>query len=76
MNYHSHSGRDEVWVVILGQGNAVVDGVERTIRAGDVVVMKAGSRHTVTASSQLQLIEVQIGKEISVHDKRKHSLEP
>ena len=76
MNYHSHSGRDEVWVVILGQGNAVVDGVERTIRAGDVVVMKAGSRQTVTASSQLQLIEVQIGKEISVHDKRKHSLEP
>ena len=34
-----------------------------------------GCRHTVLADSELQLIEVQLGKEISVHDKQKFPLE-
>ena len=42
---------------------------------GDVVQMQAGCRHTVLADSELQLIEVQLGKEISVHDKQKFPLE-
>ena len=75
MNYHSHMNRDEVWVVISGTGRTVVDGVERPVHVGDVVMMKAGCRHTVLADSELQLIEVQLGKEISVHDKQKFPLE-
>lgn len=75
MNYHSHSRRDEVWTVISGEGCAVVDGVERAVKAGDVVTMKAGCRHTILAESELKLIEVQLGKEISVHDKQKFPLE-
>ena len=31
MNYHSHKNRDEVWVVISGQGKAIVDGKEKKI---------------------------------------------
>ena len=72
MNYHSHAGRDEVWVVISGEGRAVVDDREREVKAGDIVTMKAGSRHKVTARSQLQMIEVQMSREISVHDKKKY----
>lgn len=75
MNYHSHMNRDEVWVVISGTGRTVVDGVERHVHVGDVVQMQAGCRHTVLADSELQLIEVQLGKEISVHDKQKFPLE-
>ena len=75
MNYHSHMNRDEVWVVISGTGRTVVDGVERAVHMGDVVQMQAGCRHTVLADSELQLIEVQLGKEISVHDKQKFPLE-
>jgi mannose-1-phosphate guanylyltransferase len=40
MNYHSHSRRDEVWVVISGQGEATVDGVKRPVAPGDVICMK------------------------------------
>ncbi len=76
MNYHSHNNRDEVWVVLLGSGWVVVDDEKREIQAGSVVTMKAGSRHGIFAYTLLQLIEVQIGKEISVHDKKKYSLEP
>ncbi|MBR3873266.1 MAG: cupin domain-containing protein [Clostridia bacterium] len=75
MNYHSHQHRNEVWVVISGEGRAVVDGVQQAIRAGDVISMKAGCRHTVFADSELKLIEVQLGREINVEDKQKHSLE-
>lgn len=75
MNYHSHSRRDEVWTVISGTGRTIVDGMEQPVQAGDVVTMQAGCRHTVIADSELKLIEVQLGKEISVHDKQKFPLE-
>ncbi len=71
MHYHSHQKRDEVWVVISGSGRTVVDDVEREIHVGDVVTMKAGTKHTVVADEILKMIEVQIGSEISVQDKVK-----
>ena len=75
MNYHSHQSRDEVWVVVSGTGRTVVDGMEQRVGKGDVVTMSAGCRHTVIAESELRLIEVQLGREISVSDKRKFPLE-
>lgn len=75
MNYHSHEHRDEIWNVISGEGRTIVDGMEQKVSAGDVVTMAAGCRHTIIADTMLQVIEVQLGKEISVHDKRKYELE-
>ena len=73
MNYHSHEHRDEVWTVISGNGTAIVDDVEREVRTGDVITLKVGCRHTIIAKTNLSIIEVQIGKEISVHDKVKYN---
>lgn len=75
MNYHSHKNRDEVWVVISGTGRTIVDGMEQNVQAGDVVTMQAGCRHTVIAETELKLVEVQLGEEISVYDKQKFPLE-
>ena len=75
MNYHSHKNRDEVWVVISGTGKTIVDGMEQNVKAGDVITMSAGCRHTVIAESELKLIEVQLGEDINVHDKQKYELE-
>ncbi len=75
MNYHSHDFRDEVWTVISGEGRTIVDGMEQTVKTGDVVTMAAGCRHTIIADTELQVIEVQLGKEISVHDKHKYEFE-
>lgn len=74
MNYHSHEKRDEIWNVIRGTGRTIVDGVEHPIKAGDVITMAAGCKHTVFADTELQMIEVQLGTEISVADKRKYEL--
>lgn len=74
MNYHSHDYRSEVWTVISGVGSAIVDGMMRTVRPGDVITMPAGCRHTVVAHTELQLIEVQLGADITVHDKHKYPM--
>ena len=74
MNYHSHSRRDEVWTVVSGEGSAILDGVRREVKPGDVLTMKAGCRHTVIAATELRIIEVQLGREINVSDKQKYPM--
>ena len=73
MNYHSHEQRDEVWTIVSGQGTAIVNGVSQKVRPGDVINLPRGTKHTILAESQLILIEVQMGQEISVHDKIKET---
>jgi mannose-1-phosphate guanylyltransferase len=75
MNYHSHERRDEMWTIISGRGRTIVDGMEQAVQAGDVITMQAGCRHTIIAETELKIMEVQLGKEISVHDKQKYELE-
>ena len=61
--------------MIAGSGKTIVDGMEQLIKSGDVITMSAGCKHTVIAGKMgLQLIEVQLGKNISVSDKRKYEL--
>ena len=72
MNYHSHEHRDEVWTIIQGNGQAILDDEIKDVRPGDVLTMKAGCKHTIAAVTELKLIEVQLGKEISVKDKIKY----
>lgn len=69
MKYHSHERRDEVWTVVSGQGRTIVDGVERTVKPGDVVAIAAGCKHTLIADTDISVIEVQIGADISAADK-------
>ena len=75
MNYHSHERRDEVWTIVSGTGTSLIDGVKKRVQAGDVLTMPAGCRHTLLADTELKVIEVQIGHEITVHDKIKYDME-
>lgn len=71
MTYHMHNYREEVWTVVSGKGKAIVDGMEQVLRTGDVITIAAGCKHTVEAITALDMIEVQLGEEISVADKIK-----
>lgn len=75
MSYHSHERRDEIWNIVSGTGTVIVDGMSQHVHAGDVITMQAGCRHTIIADTDLKLIEVQLGKNIDVEDKRKYELE-
>ena len=75
MNYHSHEHRDEVWVITSGTGKTIIDGMKQNVHVGDVITMARGCKHTIVAETELKLIEVQLGEEISVNDKKKFDLE-
>lgn len=69
MTYHSHEHRNEVWTVVSGEGTAVLDGKEQKLTKGDTVSIPQGCKHTLYAKTDMSVIEVQIGSEISVKDK-------
>ena len=75
MKYHSHEHRDEVWTVVEGTGRTIVDGMEQVVRPGDVVTIAAGCKHTLIADTDMSVIEVQVGADISQADKTVFPLE-
>lgn len=75
MNYHSHERRDEVWTIISGIGMANVNGRIFELHAGDTIKLPVGCKHTIYAQTDLELIEVQSGENISVDDKIKYNQE-
>ncbi len=72
MSYHSHEHRDEVWTIVEGEGEALLNGEKRPVRTGDIIELPCGMKHSLNAKTRLQVIEVQMGKDISVEDKVKH----
>jgi len=74
MNYHSHEYRDEVWTVLSGEGETLIDGMKQAVQPGDVITILAGCKHMVRALTELTLIEVQLGENISVQDKKKYEI--
>ncbi|WP_095172692.1 MULTISPECIES: sugar phosphate nucleotidyltransferase [Blautia] len=75
MSYHMHNYREEVWTVVSGKGKAIVDGMEQQLRTGDVITIAAGCKHMIEAITDLDIVEIQIGDEISASDKVKFAVE-
>lgn len=69
MTYHSHELRDECWNIISGEGEAVVDGEAIPVKKGSTVAIPRGKKHTLLAKTDMTVIEVQTGEEISKEDK-------
>ncbi|MBR6477660.1 MAG: phosphomannose isomerase type II C-terminal cupin domain, partial [Lachnospiraceae bacterium] len=74
LEYQSHAHRDELWVIISGEGQIILDGKRNNVKKGDIITMKAGCKHTITAAKELKLIEIQLGEEISAEDKQVYDL--
>lgn len=68
LSYQMHFKRSEVWTVIKGTGEFVIDDQFRQIRAGDVLQIPAGVKHAVKANADLEMIEVQTGSELIEED--------
>ena len=60
--------------MVSGKGKVTVDGKVQLVSAGDVITIAAGCKHTVEAVTALDMIEVQLGEEISVADKIKYTI--
>lgn len=68
VSYQIHHHRDEVWTIVVGEGIFVLDGVERKVKAGDTLVIKAEQRHAIKAITELTFIEVQTGNPLIEED--------
>lgn len=51
-----------------GDGSFVLDGKEKRIKVGDIVIIPMGHKHTVKAITQLSFIQVQTGSILEEDD--------
>lgn len=68
ISYQIHNNREEVWTVVDGEGVVVLDGETRNVSRGDVVVINQGQKHAIKASTDLQIVEVQMGSSLVEED--------
>lgn len=68
LSYQRHLSRSEVWTIVCGHGEVVLDGVTREVFVGDTVNVKIGMLHSIRAFEELHIIEVQLGKVLTEED--------
>ena len=62
LSYQRHAHRSEVWTIVSGTGEVVLDGLVQQVRAGSVVRIPAHMMHAGRAvGGDLHIIEVQQG---------------
>lgn len=68
ISYQRHKHRTEVWTFIEGTGELIIDGNVKTVDRGEVVIIGPEMRHALKALTELHIIEVQIGEELTEED--------
>lgn len=68
ISYQKHNYRNEIWTVIDGKGEVILDGVRKNIKRGDNVVITCGTLHSVRAITPLTIVEVQHGEKTDEDD--------
>ena len=68
ISYQKHNHRDEVWTIVDGTGEFVLNDEIKKVKSGDVLMIKQGDKHALRAIEDLHFIEVQIGSELSEDD--------
>jgi mannose-1-phosphate guanylyltransferase len=71
ISYLSHKVRDEIWTIVDGTGDLVLEDHVRNVRRGDVSYITKGMKHAIRATSDLRFIEVQMGIDLSESDKER-----
>ncbi len=68
ISYQKHAHRAEIWTFVDGDGSLILDGVITKVCRGDIAYIKQGMKHAIKANSELHIIEVQVGDELSEED--------
>ncbi|MFG6494875.1 sugar phosphate nucleotidyltransferase [Fictibacillus sp. UD] len=68
ISYQWHKERQEIWTIVSGTGEFILNNQLTSIKAGDVLQIAQGSKHAVKAVTPLQIIEVQLGSLLSEED--------
>lgn len=68
ISYQYHQHRTKIWTFTEGIGKLVLDDVVKEVRRGDVTIIAPGMKHAIKGITELHVIEVQIGDELTEDD--------
>lgn len=68
VSYQLHFKRSEVWTIISGTGQFLLDDKMIPVKSGDVLHIPVGAKHSIRALEDLEFIEVQQGTELVEED--------
>lgn len=68
LSYQLHNYRDEVWTIIKGEGEFILNNKICRVKPGDVIQIYSGNKHAIKAISDLEIIEVQSGSQLIEED--------
>ena len=68
ISYQKHNHRNEIWTIVDGIGEFILNDEIKKVKSGDVLMIKQGDKHALRAVEDLHFIEVQIGTELSEDD--------
>ncbi|KZE64048.1 mannose-1-phosphate guanylyltransferase [Fictibacillus phosphorivorans] len=69
LSYHTHFFRHEVWTIIKGTGEFALNGVIRRVSAGEILEIPPNAKHSIKATTDLEIIEIQTGSKLMEEDK-------
>jgi mannose-1-phosphate guanylyltransferase len=68
LSYHWHARRSEIWTILSGEGEMILEGQLTSVKAGEVHRIPAYARHSIRAITEMEMVEVQIGGELTDED--------
>ena len=60
-SYHYHQYRDEIWTVLSGTGELILEGTKIPLSQGKAVCIRKNQRHAVKAFRDFEYIEIHVG---------------
>ncbi len=67
-SYHYHNERDETLTILSGRGEMIIEGVKISLSQGSTLTIPRGKRHAIKALSDLEYMEIHMGKRIGDND--------
>lgn len=68
LSYQKHFARSEVWTIVKGEGDFVLDDNYQFVKPGDVLVIPVEAKHGIRAITDMEIIEVQTGSQLIEED--------
>ena len=68
ISYQRHFHRTEMWTFVDGTGKLILDGKITSVGRGDTAYISPGMKHAIKADTELHIIEVQVGDELTEED--------
>jgi mannose-1-phosphate guanylyltransferase len=68
LSYQKHYARSEVWTIIKGVGEFVLNDEICEVKPGDVLIIPVEAKHGIKAITDLEFVEVQTGSQLIEED--------